>query len=471
MKNPPSPKSKTESTPKSKPKTKSPQTVKTNTPLRVGKFAIIGIILALFNFAIYTFLARVIFNSDDASSDQKDLLWLDSIISYTLAAILAYILHSKVTWKERPVTKHGIVMFFLWNGITALAISPLLTWLFGLIAPIYEFAYQIFNNLHIPFDYDFVESTGIFCLTTLVTMILNYLFYDKLVFGDSETAPKYTYTAALAKSKVSIIVPIYNTAKYLPACLDSILAQTHESLEIILIDDGSTDNSPKIIKDYAKKDPRIKHIRQKNQGQSAARNTGLQKATGDYISFIDADDKIKPDFIEHLLAPFSDNATTLSVCGIHYKRLRQKTAEDVYINPLRPRRKRETRKAYALYLLAIDGRMYSSVNKLYHASIAQKLTFDTSLNFSEDTNFVLDYLKKSKGDPAFVLEPLYIYNFGTATSTINSTATDWGNWQTAYRHLQKWLGSHPTTREKFWLHLVHLRWRISYLRSKRRAKQ
>lgn len=146
--------------------------------IRVGKFAIIGAILALFNFAIYTLLARLVFNNNE-------LLWIDSIISYTLATILAYILHSKVTWKERPVTKRGIAMFFLWNGITAIAISPLLTWLFGFLTPLYEFAHDICSSLHIPFDYDFVESTGIFCLTTAITMILNFFFYDKLVFGDS----------------------------------------------------------------------------------------------------------------------------------------------------------------------------------------------------------------------------------------------------------------------------------------------
>lgn len=145
---------------------------------RISKFAIIGVILALFNFAIYTFLARVVMSSND-------LLWLDSMISYLLATILAYFLHSRVTWRERKVTKHGIAMFFLWNGITALLISPLFTWLFGILTPLYQLAHGIFTNIHIPFDYDFVESTGIFVLTTCVTMVLNYLFYDKLVFDDT----------------------------------------------------------------------------------------------------------------------------------------------------------------------------------------------------------------------------------------------------------------------------------------------
>lgn len=158
---------------------------KPKTSFRIGKFAIVGTILALFNFAIYTFLARVIFNSNE-------LLWLDTIISYTLATILAYILHSKITWKERPVTNHGILMFFVWNGITSFIISPLLTWLFGFITHVYEFIFGISQSIHLPFDYNFIESTSIFCLTTAVTMILNFLFYDKLVFDDTKKLQKET---------------------------------------------------------------------------------------------------------------------------------------------------------------------------------------------------------------------------------------------------------------------------------------
>ena len=269
---------------------------------------------------------------------------------------------------------------------------------------------------------------------------------------------------------ISIIIPIYNTAKYLPNCLDSIVNQTYKNLEIILIDDGSTDNSYKIAAEYAKKDSRIKLIYQKNTGQSAARNHGIKLATGEYISFIDSDDQIAKDFIKKLLQPFSQQNTVISVCGIHYKRLKQKSVSNVYINSIRKIRKSESYKAYILYLLATDGRMYSSVNKLYKANIVKKLSFDTTLNFAEDTKFVLDYLNQAQGEINFVLEPLYIYNFGTETSTIKSTATIWQNWQTSYDNLKIWLGKNPATKEKFWLHLVHLRWRISFIRSKHRTK-
>ena len=147
------------------------------TTTRVARFAIIGTILALSNFAIYTTLARLVFKDNS-------LLWVGTIISYTITTILAYILHSKITWKERPITKRGIIMFFVWNAALSFLISPFLAWAFGFATFLYDFAFSISSAMHLPFDYAFVESTGVFVLTTAVTMVLNYLFYDRLVFGD-----------------------------------------------------------------------------------------------------------------------------------------------------------------------------------------------------------------------------------------------------------------------------------------------
>ena len=437
-----------------------------NTKKRVGKFIIIGIILTIFNFLVYTFIGRVILNNND-------LLWLDSMVSYALATILAYILHSKITWKERHVTKTSVLMFFLWNGITAFLISPFFTWLFGFLTPFYQSIHQLCANLNLPFDYNFVESTGIYLLVAIVTLILNYLFYDKLVFGTSKksySAEEKTYSGK-NQPKISIIIPVYNTAKYLPKCLNSVTSQTYSNLEIILVDDGSTDDSKKIADTYAKKDPRIKVSHQENQGQSAARNAGLQKATGDFIGFTDSDDQLKPTFINSLLEIYGAD-TSLAVCGHQYHWVKKNTSKNLYQSPLRPRRHHETKKVYVLKLLAKDGRLYSCNNKLFKASIIKdhQLKFDQKLNFAEDTKFVLDYLKHAEGEIAYTPQPLYIYNFGTDSSTIKTSATIWQNWQTSYKNLKSWLGSHPTPSEKFWLHVIHLRWRISFIRSKRRAK-
>lgn len=100
--------------------------------------------------------------------------------------------------------------------------------------------------------------------------------------------------------KISIIVPVYNSEKYLDKCLDTLCNQTLKKIEIIMVNDGSTDNSENIIKDRVKKDSRIKLYNKKNGGQASARNLGLTKATGEYIAFIDSDDYIEFDFCEKL---------------------------------------------------------------------------------------------------------------------------------------------------------------------------
>ena len=100
--------------------------------------------------------------------------------------------------------------------------------------------------------------------------------------------------------KISIIVPVYNVEKYLEKSVNSILNQTYKNLEIILVDDGSKDNSGKIADDLSKNDERIKVIHKENGGLSSARNEGMKVVTGDYIAFLDSDDCIVPDFYEYL---------------------------------------------------------------------------------------------------------------------------------------------------------------------------
>lgn len=100
---------------------------------------------------------------------------------------------------------------------------------------------------------------------------------------------------------ISIIVPIYNAARYLPACLESMIHQTEQALQIILVEDESTDDSLSIARSYAAKDPRIEVYQQTHAGQSAARNLGMQHAKGEFIAFVDADDTIEADWCERHL--------------------------------------------------------------------------------------------------------------------------------------------------------------------------
>lgn len=106
--------------------------------------------------------------------------------------------------------------------------------------------------------------------------------------------------------KISIIVPIYNTERYLKRCIDSIIKQTYTNLEIILVNDGSTDNSLKICREYEKKDKRIKLFNKENGGQSSARNLALKNATGDFLGFVDSDDWIALDAYEYLIKIMKD---------------------------------------------------------------------------------------------------------------------------------------------------------------------
>ncbi len=114
---------------------------------------------------------------------------------------------------------------------------------------------------------------------------------------------------------ISVIVPVYNTGKYLPKCIDSILAQTYRDLELILVDDGSADDSGKICDDYAAKDRRVRVFHKENGGSSSARNLGITKARGEYIGFIDSDDFIEPDMYECLLAAIMEKGLKCAQVG------------------------------------------------------------------------------------------------------------------------------------------------------------
>ena len=114
---------------------------------------------------------------------------------------------------------------------------------------------------------------------------------------------------------ISIIIPIYNVEKYLPTCLDSILAQTYTNLEIILVDDGSPDGSGTICDEYASHDSRFVVVHQQNGGVSVARNAGLDHATGDYIGFVDPDDWIEPTMFETMMQSIINESSDGAICS------------------------------------------------------------------------------------------------------------------------------------------------------------
>jgi glycosyltransferase involved in cell wall biosynthesis len=118
---------------------------------------------------------------------------------------------------------------------------------------------------------------------------------------------------------VSVIVPIYNVEKYLRQCIGSIVGQSHERLQIVLVDDGSTDGSGDICDEFAGLDSRVEVIHGKNAGVAAARNTGLDAARGDYIAFVDSDDYVHPDMVTALLEAVERDGSSFSMCGLEYE--------------------------------------------------------------------------------------------------------------------------------------------------------
>ena len=115
-------------------------------------------------------------------------------------------------------------------------------------------------------------------------------------------------------SEVSVIIPFYNTEQFLKYCLTSVLAQTFTDFEIITVDDGSTDNSTAIVEQFAAKDNRIVIIHQENKGLSEARNTGIKVARGNWITFVDSDDMLAPNFLQKLLNAATQNKANIACC-------------------------------------------------------------------------------------------------------------------------------------------------------------
>ena len=123
--------------------------------------------------------------------------------------------------------------------------------------------------------------------------------------------------------KISIIIPVYKVEEYLPACLDSVLAQTFTDWEAICVNDGSPDNCGTILAEYAQKDSRIKVITQDNQGVSVARNKAMENATGEYICFLDSDDELAPTFFQKMHQAITDTNSDIVWCDFQQGEVKQ----------------------------------------------------------------------------------------------------------------------------------------------------
>jgi glycosyltransferase involved in cell wall biosynthesis len=275
---------------------------------------------------------------------------------------------------------------------------------------------------------------------------------------------------------ISVIIPVYNTGKACVALLEALLGSTHKKIEIICVDDGSKDDSLKLLEGFAKNHSKVKVFSQKNAGPSAARNTGIKHALGQYAVFIDSDDMIEPEFLSELLKAYSDD-TILACTSLLYNRLAIGESYPIYTKRMRAHKKNESIKDYVLYLLRYDGRLYGVINKLFRLDIIRdnNLEFDTSIRFAEDTNFVLDYIDAATKyynksyNIGFIYKPLYIYNYGTETSTVAKSSLSWDGWQKSFEKLRDWASSENNLTARTRLFLVWLRWKISHALNVQRA--
>lgn len=198
-------------------------------------------------------------------------------------------------------------------------------------------------------------------------------------------------------SLISIIVPVYKTAQYLPKCLDSIIRQTYKNLEIIVVDDGSPDNSYRICQEYAKIDDRIKIIQQKNSGVSKARNNALNVCSGDYIGFVDSDDFIDEDMYEHLLNLIKENNGDIAICNYTFiDTYGNKEDPMVSISNVPNYKVFDTKNATEEIMKIKDNLFVGHVwDKLFKKDSIKELFFLEDIHCYEDLIFVYEAFKKS----------------------------------------------------------------------------
>lgn len=206
---------------------------------------------------------------------------------------------------------------------------------------------------------------------------------------------------------ISIIVPVYQVENYLERCLESILKQTYSNFEVILIDDGSKDQSANICEKYAQKDSRIRVFHKENGGLASARNKGIERANGDWYCFIDSDDYIKEDYLEYLLNLCIKNNADISCCNydIVYEDI-SNVDKNIKLD------EQESNQIYSsekfTYLLICDKIANYAWNKLYRSTLWKNFRFDENYRIYED--MVTLYKVAAEGRKAvFGCEAKYFY--------------------------------------------------------------
>ena len=230
------------------------------------------------------------------------------------------------------------------------------------------------------------------------------------------------------KQRVSVIVPVYNVEKYLRRCIDSIVRQSYSNLEILLVDDGSQDASLPICKEYETKDSRIRVFHKENEGLGLARNYGIERATGEYITFVDSDDYLTLDAIEFMLKKAIVTDADVVIASHYYKNEEQEVrlAERLYCGT-------EIKETLMVHMMGnkgnrLDALSYTAWGKLYKKELFVK----NHLEFPSERKFVWEDLTFSVEayplcEKVYILhKPVYYYCFneGSLTHTYKPNKVD-----------------------------------------------
>lgn len=233
--------------------------------------------------------------------------------------------------------------------------------------------------------------------------------------------------------KFSLIFPLYNVEKYLNRCLDSVIKQSLMDIEIICVDDGSTDNSFNIAKQYEKDDRRVKAIKKENGGPSSARNAGLKMAKGDYICFLDSDDYIENNFCERIYSEILEHRPDIIVFGGNIFPLTKDTDPWTY-NNLSPWSKIYPRFTSDVLLSPNRGYPFAWRNCFKRKYlIKKKLVFNEELSMGEDTVFQVCAFPGAR-KIVFISDKLYNYRYGRKESLMFYSRKD--NTKRLYQHLE-----------------------------------
>lgn len=213
--------------------------------------------------------------------------------------------------------------------------------------------------------------------------------------------------------EISIIVPVYKAEKYLPQCIESILAQTFTDFELILVDDGSPDDSGAICDTYSEKDNRIKVIHQDNAGVSAARNAALDIARGKYIMFCDSDDWVEPDWCKCMYEAIQTPNVVMAVCG--YKEWKN----DLLINAWKFNKDRNMIKLSEIFDTPFAGAPW---NKIYIREQIEmfNIRFSTDICFGEDVRFILKYISTFDSENEILFSYLSLNNYRIVEGSLSN---------------------------------------------------